>query len=55
MSYSLTYTVTGATELEAIANAVAMLRSDVRLRGVNSATRVSGTMWRVSLNLYEDI
>ena len=54
MSYSLTYTVTAATEYEAITLAVAMLRTDVRLRGVNSVQRATGNLWRVSLNVWED-
>ena len=52
--YSLTYTVTAPNELEAIRKAASMLRSGVRLRGVNSVTRASGNLWRVSLNLSED-
>ena len=55
MSFSLTYTVTASTEFEAIQNAVALIRTNVRLRGVNSVHRVTGTLWRVSLNLWEDV
>jgi hypothetical protein len=54
MSFSLTYTVTAATEYEAIAAAVALLRTNVRLRGVNSVQRATPTLWRVSLNVWED-
>lgn len=55
MSYSLTYTVTAATNLEAMTNAIAMLRTGVKLRSVTSVIRVSGTLWRVVLNLWEDV
>lgn len=54
MSYSLTYTVAASTRLEAIEAAVTMLRSGVRLRGVNSAVQ-AGSVWHVSLNVWEDV
>ena len=55
MTYSITYTVTAATELEAIEAAVDLLRTDVRLLGVNAVYRTMGMFWRVSLNVSEDI
>ena len=55
VEFPITYTVTAATEYEAIQNAVALIRTNVRLRGVNSVQRVTGTLWRVSLNLWEDV
>lgn len=51
--YPLTYTVTAATELEATTNAVAMLRTGVVLLSVQSAVRVSGVLWRVTLLVRE--
>lgn len=53
MTYSIAYTVTAQTELEAIEKAMAMLRRDVRLRGVGRITRL-GDSWTVCLSVWED-
>lgn len=53
MSYSIAYTVVADTKLEAIEKAVAMLRTDVRLRGVDSVTS-NAELWTVCLNVWED-
>jgi hypothetical protein len=54
MSYSITYTVPGETALAAIANAVAMLRSNVSLRGVVKVQATAGPYWDVTLSVWED-
>jgi hypothetical protein len=53
VTYSIAYTVAAATRLEAIEKAVAMLRRDVRLRGVGEVTQV-GDRWTVCLSVWED-
>jgi hypothetical protein len=53
VSYSITFTVPGDTELHAIANAVAMLRSNVKLRGVLKV-QATGVYWDVTLSVHED-
>lgn len=52
--YSISFTVIGSTELDAIDAAVRLLRTDLKLRGVNEAQRVLGGFWRVSLNVHEE-
>lgn len=54
MSYLLTYNVLADSRLEAIAKATAMLRSNVRLRGVQSAEQGTPGWWDVVLNVWED-
>lgn len=55
MTYSIGYTVIAGSRYEAIAAAVKLLRTGVTLRGVNECNRVTGTLWRVSLNVSEDV
>jgi hypothetical protein len=55
VNYSLHFTVPGATYLEAVANAVAMLRTGLTLRGVVSATPTAGAYWDVTLSVWEDV
>lgn len=55
--YSIRYTVTATTELDAITKAVAMLRADTSLIAVQSAERVGFVaghlMWDVRLKVAE--
>ena len=53
-NYSIRYDVAADTRLDAIAKATALLRSDVRLRGVNDADEFAPGWWRVSLNVWEE-
>lgn len=55
MSYSIAFTVPATTYLEAVANAVAMLRTNVTLRGVLSASPTAGPYWDVVLSVWEDV
>jgi hypothetical protein len=52
--YIIGYTVIAGTELEAIDAAVRLLRTDVKLRGVDEVRRVTGPLWKVSLSVEED-
>lgn len=52
--YIIGYTVIAGTELEAIDAAVRLLRTDVKLRGVDEVRRVTGTLWKVSLSVHEE-
>ncbi len=55
MSYSIRFQgIAATTELEAITKAVGMLRTGVRLNGVNRVTEHGG-LWTVSLNVFEDL
>lgn len=55
MSYLLGYEVAAATRMEAIAKAVALLRTDVRLNGVSSAEETAPGWWKVRLHVWEDV
>jgi hypothetical protein len=55
VSYNLTFTVPAETRLEAITNAVAMLRTGLKLRGVVSANATAGAYWDVVLSVWEDV
>jgi hypothetical protein len=55
VTYSITFTVPGKTELAAIANAVSMLRSNVTLRGVLKVQATAGPYWDVTLSVHEDV
>jgi hypothetical protein len=52
--YSIHFTVPASTYLEAVTNAVAMLRTGVKLRGVLSAHPTAGVYWDVTLSVSED-
>jgi hypothetical protein len=61
VTYNLRYTVLGQTRLQAIANAVAMLRSNVQYRGIVKVElligRSAGVLlyWDVTLSVSEDV
>ena len=54
MTYSLHFVVPATSYLEAVDAAVRMLRSDVHLIAVLSATPTAGAYWDVTLKVAED-
>lgn len=55
IDYNIHFVVEASTRLEAIAAAVAKLRTGVKLRGVLSATATAGPFWDVTLSVQEDV
>jgi hypothetical protein len=53
IDYNLHFVVPATTYLEAVTNAVAMLRTGLKLRGVLSATPTAGAYWDVTLSVSE--
>lgn len=54
MSYLLAFDVPAATRMAAITEAVARLRTGLRLNGVQRADETAPGLWHVVLHVWED-